>query len=602
MKLSELKIIQSNQPELLEVYGALGGKKEAENIIRMIPSLTVQVWIESALMGLARNTSDAAFNWLRENIHQHQVSSSVLNDALLLMYLKKPVATAKSILKTSFSWNFMQLVLAVPNPELEPFFREAVILNRVTFDDYMNYIPKVMPLVRNRDQVCKFIFSRIDFSFSAKPGYSIISGLRDSVAFCTENSDFSNKLIAMLGHDSWQLAVLKGLSKRGRYYSPRLFPAIDTLLKEYQGLPGWEKLLLTVAGNLPVKGAMTSVASYVLSSNLWLREEALASLSMAANYEGGRMLHAAARENAGEEAVIYFTPYILNASRNNLPVKYSNSLIKILRSYLRAKNPIYRRSAMYSCAMTSNCGSKWEKAASEYMKELVKQNKYNELSGLISVLSRSSKFDKYIKSFITSTAFPTDVRAAAVMFAPLKIKEIKELVMNPIEEIAVNASWRLTKLSPKPSEIIPLLKSTHTRVKANLSIYLLDKLNSDVVCDYSEKILDLNSLHDSVRRFAFSKLINHCPVKLSVLLKKYPVNMLREYSRYAFLLNNKITPIAMIFRYIDSNHLGIEGGKYIVNYEDGRSYFGYTSIGGSVLIKSSTLNLPEIRWITNRVN
>jgi hypothetical protein len=162
------------------------------------------------------------------------------------------------------------------------------------------------------------------------------------------------------------------------------------------------------------------VASYVLHENLWLREHALSSLSMGAHPLAGRMLHAAALENAGEEAIAYFLPY-LHYTRD-LPAHSAqrSTLVQVAKRYLKSREPSYVQASLFVLAFAPGGPEKeaWP-VADSIARDQVLRKDWNAFAALLPVLARFPQGEKWIFAALSNARSDVVLAAeAALAFSP----------------------------------------------------------------------------------------------------------------------------------------------------------------------------------------
>ncbi|MBN2723619.1 MAG: hypothetical protein JXR95_06045 [Deltaproteobacteria bacterium] len=597
---SKKNVISASNPVSLQVWCSTGGKREAEEIIRLIPSINSKIWLENALIGLARNGNTLALNYLWNNLYSFSISSNSLNQILQILMLNDPHKTVKLLKYPSLSSQLITVIKDFPFPEIEPDLRKALNASLIQPDDYLYILGKILKGIPRKKNVCKKAMGFLEFSYRKSPYYTTLKQYRTIFSQCAYDKYFLNKFIALLGNDYWKLSVLKGLTKVNFPVDSMLVKPLSSLLTEHQGLSGWEKLIIKVLGNVKGSEASKIIASYVMSANLWLREQALDSLSMASDYESGRMLHAAALESAGEEAVLYFIPFTYNENSN--AKLYSKNLMKISSRYTRAKNELYRVNSFYACAISKGnlCKGNWKSIGISIFNKYLKEKKYKDIAGLMEAFWKIPSLRLKLRKLVSSENDPV-IRLMAFMFLDGKNskKQLMTIALSPSKELAVNASWNLSKRNLTMSEYSLLMKSPHTEVRGNIIHSLLQKKASSSICKFIRRSLDMFYLDIISRKKLFNYMRCNCKPQFSKFMSTSSSSSWFElaYGSTEFLRDIHDKKLRL-YRKVDARHIGIIGEKFRMKLWDGRIYYGVTGAGGALLMRySPDDSATELTWI-----
>ncbi|MBU1068667.1 hypothetical protein KJ975_03775, partial [Myxococcota bacterium] len=305
----------------LEAWGASGDPKAVPRLMQWYGKVAEPLWAYSILAGLARSMDPAAHRFIMEKlqfIEMNQLPVRVGNlriePAKLVVFLAAadPLALAPLLADARTSSWVAEILLKAPHPGQAAAWLSAAQAQRLELYKFLSYLELVFFALegRDRDAVCDYLWKQLPVGSSATD-VQVVQLLSQCPGAGTDP-----RWVALLGRDPVNLLLLKAVRDQSQV---RIDGAgrkpLMALMKEYAGQPGWERILLDVLGQVQDEQTVKTVASYVLHNNLWLREQALSALSLGAHPLAGNMLHAAALENAGEEAIAYFLPYLHHTRR-----------------------------------------------------------------------------------------------------------------------------------------------------------------------------------------------------------------------------------------------------------------------------------------------
>jgi hypothetical protein len=604
--------ITAKSRDFLSAWGATGRVDASKHLINLIPTLTMESWLSSAFIGLARSMIPDSHEFIVKNIKYYQIKNSYLRQVFDLIAIKDPTTLIPLLKLPKFAVLASDSMRRVPDLKVEPFLRHAVLLKTLPIGNYLSFVSSVMPFLPStaKKGVCRFLFNRLPLPSSGSIGNS--STYIRILSHCTGSIN-DPRWLALLGREGVKLVVLKSMRKQNHFDYPKLFsqPARD-LMTEYTGSPGWERLLLSVLGKIRDVKSIKKVASYVLSPNLWLREEALTSLAFGTDPVSGRMLHAAALESAGEEAVEYFIPYIYNVKNKKWGPKSIKALEGVALKYLRAKDQSYKRAALFVLANlpSGKYQSKWWPEAVKFINKFKEKKSYDFIAGFLPQISNHKTGVVVLRSALYNNN--AMVRAGAAFSLGLandkkSIKSLYNLSKTVSKKVAVNASWALGQIKGSDSYLKLLLNSFHKEVVGNVATALMRREYSikgkGKQCNAIFKVVKNRSANPIVIGQALVWLRKKC----SHMNKS---NLFRWAATHPYFI---ITPLfksgnlpyheqfgkkgPFFLRLLNRYHIGKEGKPYKLKFPSGEIVYGWTTFGGVVFHSSLPKNGVSVEFL-----
>jgi hypothetical protein len=607
-KVKEIKkVINIGNRNLLEVLGASHDKEGIKYLKKFIRFSPDNAWVSSAFKGLARSLSYDAHKFIVENIKSYEIPSYELKPIFTFIAYKHPELLYPLLDDNLFSWVIIRIILQIPNVTVNKYLYKSLKKKYINDFYYTSYLNKVFPFFTKKEKqtVCKNIFNRLSFkaveirSSNQWDYFKILAKCKKSLK--------DPRWTAYLGTDVINLVALKANRSAKIITPPVLSIPVRELIKEYMGNPSWEKLLLNVLGKIDDEKSIKTVASYILHKNLWLREEALKSLSFGSHSMSGKMLHAASLETAGEEAILYMGPYFHNIKNRKWGLKSINSIAKIPYKYLRAKDVVYRKNSFFALAFLpkQKYSSKWWKVAHKYYKKLEKEKKYKIIAGLLPVFAKNHKSKKLLRSLLNHN--DRNIRISAALSLGLRndkasIQKLFKLANSPVKKLAVNATYSLGRMKGTSLYLRKLLDSPIDEVVSNAVMALIKREYKKSVKGYSCGTIfqkfKKGIFNNTVNNHVFSYLKNRCSkygfkgferwvssmplFVLKSLLSQTRLNMFEKYEKEKFLY---------FTRFLNKFHIGQEGKAYKVTLPSGEIYYGFSSLSGVVFHENAPENI-----------
>ncbi|MBU1238687.1 HEAT repeat domain-containing protein [Myxococcota bacterium] len=607
----EALTIEASQHDFLTAWGATGRKKAVRQLMFLLPNLDQKAWIQSALTGLAFSMNQQGHRFLVRNVGNYEISLHEITPILNAVAMKNPLELVPLLSNARLAQSAASVLLNVPSLAVEKALYQAAILSRVSFSTYVQYIGKTMRYFPRSRQtgICHRLFNvyqRVVASNASMGHYWKV------LARCPGTIK-DPRWLALLGEEETKLLMLKAMrNQKNRFFGAFLSKPIQDLMTEYIGSPGWERLFLSILGKITDDKSIKMVASYVLSPNLWLREEALASLAFGAHPTSGRMLHAAALESAGEEAVLYFAPYFFSIRNWSWQHKSMAPLEGVLKRYIKAKDKAYSNAAMFSLAWhpRGSYRSIWWPRAMDFHKELVKDKKWEALAGFLPVMANHPKSLPILRKALLHQS--ASVRgAAAFSLGRLKdtasTKRLFAMAQTLTENVAVNATWALGQLSGTRSLLRKLLQSGSVNVAGNAAMALMRKDATGTrsrFCSTFFTQFTRNRLSPTVLTRVVTWLKLRCVAqndrflyRFSATVPQYLVLSYYSGGDLDFLSNAALRPRVFFLRLLNRFHVGQVGKPYKINLESGEVLFGHTTFGGVVFYPGHVEPDAAVTWL-----
>jgi len=414
--------------------------------------------------------------------------------------------------------------------------------------------------------------------------------------------------VALLGRDPVNLLLLKAVRDQShvRIDGAARKPLL-ALMKEYAGQPGWERILLDVLGQVRDEQTVKTVASYVLHNNLWLREQALSALSLGAHPLAGNMLHAAALENAGEEAIAYFLPYLHHTRGMAAHAQTRNTLTAVAARYLHSSEPAYQRAAVLTLALApdSDTESQWWPVAKKIADDLILRKDWDQLGGFLPVLAHASKSGKYLE-YALDHAHPSVVLGATLALGLYPRKEftprLLRLARTSRKAVAVNAAFALARTPDTLRENLELVNHPQPEVAAHAVLGLRAMGSNPMACAaLLDQMRSARHTVASMQNIA-SGVLGSCGPAIRVrglrLLAVLPPPMAELLLKTVWVRRDRghgLTPFFM--RLINLQHLGVVGKKFQFTLPGQVTVQGFSTFGGLVFIPGLTRETVKLEWI-----
>ncbi len=574
----------------LVAWGSTGDPKALSFLRLLLPQLTNKEWIVGALAGLARSQDPKAHKYLIKALPHYSSLLSQETGNILFYLALRSTRQLLPLLSNSPLGSFVGPLFArFPDPSLASELFKATQKNQLSLKNYLTFFNAIIPYISKpqREGICAQLF---DLHSQSLKGAKVPGFYYTVLSHC-DNTYSDPRWLVLMGDENQQLPIFKALRNRvGRLLSSTYSQPLRDLMTEYVGAAGWEQLFLTVLGRIQEKQAVRMVASYVLSRNLWLREEALTSLAQGAHPTSGRMLHAAALESAGEEAVLYFAPYFWNIRERPWASASAKPLLGILQRYIKAKSNSYMRAALFSLAYTPWGGSRvWWPWAQALAKRQLKLKRFNRLSGLVPVLSRSKKSVKLLRGWLNSPHVGLRSQAAwglGVLRDQESLSALSRLARTLTNRVSTNATWALGRLKGSEAVLYELLNSPEPQVATNAALALLRRS--------SKGTIPCSKLFEKYQKGGFTpKGMGRVSVALRRECRKTVLSRFRRWM--AALPGMEVMPLLNIrtfdpgvsgvarglyLRLLSKFHIGIEGRPYRLTTQSGETLYGVTGFGG----------------------
>ena len=598
---------------LLEAWGASGDPQAVLRLKQWYGKVAEPLWAYSILAGLARSMDPDAHRFVLEKlqfIEMGQLPSRVgnlrLEPAKLLVFLAAadPLALAPLLADMRTAPWVSEILLRAPHPGLVRAWISAAQAQRLELAKFLSYLEQVFFALRGEDRAaaCEFLWKQLPVGSSGTD--TQVVGL---LAQCP-GAGTDPRWVALLGRDPVNLLLLKAVRDvpQIRLEAGAAKPLLS-LMKEYAGQPGWERILLDVLGQVPDERAVKTVASYVLHNNLWLREQALSALSLGSHPLAGNMLHAAALENAGEEAIAYFLPYLHHTRGLFAHASTRSTLTAVAARYLRSSEPAYVRSALLTLALAPESGTEheWWPVARRIADDLIARKDWDQFGGFLPVLARSHRAGRLLE-FALDHPHPSCALGATLALGfnprPEFIPRLHRLARTARKAVAVNAAFALSRTPDTLRENLDLLDHPQPEVAAHAVLglrrlapnqlacaALLDQLRGgrhDVSSMQNLAAAVLGSCGPAIRTRGLRTLAQLPPNLAELLLKNVHVQRTPAEGTAPFFL-----------RLINLQHLGVPGRKFQFTMPGQVTVQGFSTFGGVVFIPGLTRETVKLEWI-----
>lgn len=589
----------------LEAWGASGDPNAVPSLIKWYKVIQEPMWAYSILFGLARSMDPDAHHFVLKTLASidmeqmpTKLSGNYINPAsiVLLLILRDPTAATRLLLDPKTASWAAEYLIKIPSIEQFDAWLTAVRQQYVTVSLFFTYLFKTwdfLPLSA-RTKACEFFWKQ---PVTTTQQWAVIA------THCLSSKGLSPRWVALLGNNRHMLSLLKSVRDQPwMRLPPDSFFYLDSLLTEFSGQASWERILLEVLGQVASPDAVNRVASYALHNNLWLREQALSSLSMAAHPLTGRMLHAAALENAGEEAIAYFLPYLHHSY--NLPSHEAQrrTLIQIAQHYLKSKEPSYVQAALLVLALKPEGpdAKAWHIAESMARDQVLRKD-WKVFAGLLPILARFPQGQSWISLALShrhSDVVLGAVTALAFSPNPTFVPRLRELVLFSQKNIAINAAFALARARDLEGNI-KAAESVWWEVKSHAVQGLIDAAPHPRAC--GALLSELSSRHTTIQILTdvVSALLQRCGRNFSVLalkqLARFPSPLLERIVGYAYLRTPPSMPFFM--RLVNSQHIAMPGKKFSANFAGHRTFTGFTSLAGVIFFPSVPRFPIRIDWV-----
>ena len=597
----------------LEAWGASGDPLAVVRLKQWYGKVAEPLWAYSILAGLARSMDPDAHRFVMEKlqyIEMSQLPTRVgnlrLEPARLAVFLAAadPLALAPLLADARTASWIGEILLRVPHPGLVRAWLGAAQGQRVELYKFLIYLELVFFALQeeDRDAVCEFLWKQLPVGSSGTDMQVI--GL---LSRCP-GAGVDPRWVALLGRDPVNLLLLKSVRDQPQVRLPGASGRpLMALMKEYAGQPGWERILLDVLGQVEDERAVKTVASYVLHNNLWLREQALSALSLGAHPLAGNMLHAAALESAGEEAITYFLPYLHNTRGNSAHAATRSTLTSVAARYLRSSEPAYSRAAVLALALAPDSGTEneWWPVARRIAAELIARKDWDQFGGFLPVIARSSRSGSLL-GFALDHPHPSCVLGATLAlginprseFAP----RLHRLARTGRRAVAVNAAFALSRTPDTLRQNLDLLDHPQPEVSAHAVLglgrlapnqlacaALLDQLRSgrhSVTSMQNIASVVLGACGPAIRARGLKTLAVLPPSLADQLLKSVYVRRDRRHITAPFFM-----------RLINLQHMGVPGKKFQFTLPGQVTVQGFSTFGGVVFIPELPRETVKLEWI-----
>lgn len=590
----------------LEAWGASGDPSAVPFLIQWYPAIQEPMWAYSILAGLARSMNPEAHRFVLETLAGIDVSQLPSKSAglriepakiVLLLALQNPAAAAKLLADSRTAAWAADSLLKIPAPSQFDDWLDAARQRRVELSEFFTYLDKTWTSLppASRKKACDFLWNL--------PVESTTTLQWAPLASNCPSAGVSPQWTALLGRNSHMLQMLSGVRNQPWLRLPsHAFFFLDSLLKEFSSQPSWERILLEVLGQVQSPDAVRRVASYVLHENLWLREQALSSLSMGAHPSAGRMLHAAALENAGEEAIAYFLPYLYYT--HSLPAHHDQRriLVQVAQRYLKSQEPSYVQASLLVLAWNPEGPSPeaWP-VAEQLVRDQVLRKDWNNFEAFLPVLARFPRAEPWLSMALSHPQ--TDVvlaaeTALALTPRPALLPRLRELVRSPQKKLAVNAAFALAQAADLEGSLAAL-ESAWWEAKSHAVRGLAAVAPNPRAC--AALLEELSSTHTTAKILADAVpvLLHRCEARFAAAARRkmalLPLFMLELIAGNAHLSLPPELPFFM--RLLNNRHLSVPGKKFAAILDGHRPFFGFTGFGGVIFLPKVSVHPVRIEWL-----
>lgn len=597
----------------LEAWGASGDPQAVGRLKQWYGKVAEPLWAYSILAGLARSMDPDAHRFVMEKlqyIEMGQLPTRVgnlrLEPAKLAVFLAAadPLALAPLLADARTASWVGEILLRVPHPGLARAWLAAAQAQRLELYKFLFYLEQVFfaLAVEDRDAVCEFLWKQLPLG-SSGTDLQVVSLL----ARCP-GAGVDPRWVAHLGRDPVNLLLLKSVRDQPQVRLPgAAVRPLLALMKEYAGQPGWERILLDVLGQVEDERAVKTVASYVLHNNLWLREQALSSLSLGAHPLAGNMLHAAALESAGEEAIAYFLPYLHQTRQDPAHARTRATLISVAARYLKSSEPAYSRAAVLALAMAPDSGTEnqWWPVARRIAADLIARKDWDQLGGFLPVLARSSRSGPLLEFALDHP------HASCVLGATLGlglnprsefVPRLHRLARTGRRAVAVNAAFALSRTPGTLRQNLDLLDHPQPEVSAHAVLGLGRLAPNQLAC---AALLDqLRTGRHSVTSMQniAATVLGACGPAIRTrglgVLAVLPPNLAEQLLKGVHLRRERRHGTAPFFmRLINLQHLGVPGRKFQFTMPGQVTVQGFSTFGGVVFIPELARENVKLEWV-----
>ncbi|MGM0595415.1 MAG: HEAT repeat domain-containing protein [Myxococcota bacterium] len=583
----------------LKALGIINDRRLINYYKTLLPSFHDAKWILSLFEGLSRSQNIKDHQFIAKHIPYYNLHSSGFKTVFTFMAINYPETLAPLILDGKLAPHLIKIFTKHYDSAFVPYLDKAFHKNIISKEQLLNFTKNNFFHFNNNHKklICKHLLQnlkpgKVNNIFYYKDIFKIIGACPKSI--------HTSKWKALLGNKKINLLMIKNMIKNNNFFEKDLLWPFSFLLKHYKNQTGWTKLILEVMGRIKSKKAVKTVASYVLTSNLWLRENALETLAAGTLRTSGKMLHAAALETAGEEAVMYFSPYLHN-SRNFNYHNYDQPLLKLALKYLRAKNQDYINAAAFTLATApeNNHENDWYPVVLDYLKKLEKDKNHSAIAGLMPIIARASSSDQLLKKYLNSDNH--NIRIGTVLAlgfrkSPIFLKPLYKFAFSPDRMLAVNSVWSLARTPGSFPYLLKIISRSNlpavfTNALAGINrIKLADKQKKNL-CSVLFKRVTARDISGTNLINASSYLLKQCPNLNAVIFKKWINSLSLKLINHNLIFKNSSffepssLPEGHFFtRKLSKFHTGKEGKKFDLHLHTGEKIYGFSTTGGIVFI------------------
>ncbi|MDA3864989.1 MAG: hypothetical protein PF689_14100 [Deltaproteobacteria bacterium] len=602
----------------LKALGIINDRRLINYYKTLLPSFNNTTWISAFFEGLSRSQNIKDHQFIVKNIPYYNLYSSGFKIVFTFMAINYPKTLAPLILDGKLAPHLIKIFTKYYNSVFVPYLDKALHKNTISNDQLLGF--------------AKFNFSRLSADHKKLICRHLLQNLQpdktNNIYYYRDNfqilgacpeSMHTAKWKALLGNKKINLLMIKNMIKNNNFFNKDLLWPFSFLLKHYKNQPGWIKLIIEVMGRIKSEKAIKTVASYVLTSNLWLRENALKTLAAGTLRTSGRMLHAAALETAGEEAVMYFSPYLHNSHNFNYH-NYDKPLLKLALKYVRAKNQDYTNAAAFALATApeNNHEKAWYPVVLDYLKKLEKDKNHKAIAGLMPIIARSSSSNKILKKYLnsnnhsirTGTVLALGFRKSSVFLKPLS-----KLTFSPDPMLAINSVWSLARTPGSFPYLMKIISRSNvstvfTNALAGINRLKLADTQKKNLCSILFKRVTARDISGTNLVNATNYLFKQCPSSTSIIFKKWINSLSYKLIKQNLILRNssfKKHPSSnnthFFTRKLSKFHTGLEGKMFTFNFHTGENIYGFSTTGGIVFIDDINSDPHnKILWFKPKIN
>ncbi len=598
----------------LEAWGASGDPRAVRQLTAWFGRLGEPFWTYSVLAGLARSMDPKAHDFVVDKLRHvdmgqlpTRIGGVQIEPWKLLVFpaIADPLSLNPLLADPRTASIAARILVRVPHPGQAKAWHDAAQERRVTPVEYLSWLEKVFPVLdaSHREQACSLLWRWLQpavGTLQETPLFSIL-------AQCP-NAGVDARWVALLGRDPMNLLLLRAIREQPHIrLQPGAQMPLQALLKEYSGQSGWERILLDVLGQVRDQDTVKTVASYVLHNNLWLREQALSSLSLGAHPLAGRMLHAAALENAGEEAVLYFLPYLYQTRNMKEHKTNHDTLRQVATRYLRASEASYVQAAVITLAMSSAPDRIWWPYARKIADDLISRREWQQMAGFLPVLARSDKSVKYLRDALGHPDPAMRIGAGyALAQVPMPVfkKQLASLARSANRQVAANAAFALSRMPGSLRENMELASHPFPSVKAH-AINGLARMapENQLACATLLEAVRAGHLPVGSMQVASTALLGSCGSRVRSRTLRWiaslPAALAELLPRDLFLsgFRENLPRRAFFMRLINMQHMGVPGRAFQLTLPGELRVTGYSTYGGLVYLPGLSPEMIQLEWI-----